>query len=58
METELQKRPSFDAPQEAEWHRMIAEAAFYNAQKRGFAEGHALEDWLAAEEEIRRAIAG
>jgi hypothetical protein len=29
--------------------RRIAEAAYYRAEKRGFASGYALEDWLAAE---------
>lgn len=32
--------------------RMIAEAAYYRAEKRGFAAGFELEDWLAAEREI------
>jgi hypothetical protein len=31
---------------------MIAEAAYYHAEHRGFESGHELEDWLAAEEEI------
>ena len=35
---------------------MIAEAAYYLAQKRGFRGEHSLEDWLAAEEQIRQAI--
>jgi len=30
----------------------IAEAAYFRAQQRGFAQGHALEDWVAAEKEI------
>jgi len=30
----------------------IAEAAYYRAEHRGFAPGHELEDWLAAQEEI------
>ncbi len=29
----------------------IAKAAYFRAQKRGFAPGHELEDWLAAEHE-------
>jgi len=33
----------------AQW---IAEAAYFRAQQRGFAQGHALEDWVAAEKEI------
>lgn len=31
---------------------MIAEAAYYRAEARGFEAGHELEDWLAAEREI------
>ena len=31
---------------------LIAEAAFYRAEKRGFAPGHEIEDWLAAESEV------
>lgn len=33
-------------------HKMIAEAAYFLAQRRGFAGGHAMEDWLQAEEQI------
>jgi hypothetical protein len=47
---------SFHPPQEPEWHRMIAEAAYYLAQKRGFHGKHALDDWLAAEQAVRDAI--
>ena len=32
--------------------RMIAVAAYYRAERRGFAPGRELEDWLAAEAEI------
>ncbi len=31
---------------------LIAERAYFKAQQRGFAPGHELEDWLAAEREI------
>jgi hypothetical protein len=31
---------------------MIAEAAYYCAEKRGFEPGHELEDWLEAEARI------
>jgi hypothetical protein len=34
--------------------RMIAEAAYYRAERRGFDPGHDLEDWLAAESEVDR----
>ncbi len=33
--------------------RMIAEAAYYRAKKRGFLPGYELDDWLTAEAEIR-----
>jgi hypothetical protein len=55
LSPETQRR-SFDSPQEPEWHRMIAEAAYYLAQKRGFTGGNALDDWLAAEQEMRQVI--
>ncbi len=35
-------------------HAMIAEAAYYCAQRRGFAPGHELEDWVQAEAQIAR----
>ena len=31
---------------------MIAEAAYYKAESRGFAPGHEMEDWLEAENDI------
>ena len=37
--------------------RMIAEAAYFRAQRRGFQGGNSTEDWLAAEAEIERALA-
>jgi len=38
-------------------HDMIAEAAYYRAQKRGFQNGDPIEDWLAAEAEIDEQMA-
>jgi hypothetical protein len=32
---------------------MIAEAAYYRAQSRGFEGDHRLEDWLVAEQQVR-----
>ena len=40
---------SFSPPAEADWHRMISEAAYYLAAKRNFAPGADLNDWLEAE---------
>jgi hypothetical protein len=37
-------------------HRLIAEAAYYRAEKRGFATGSELQDWLEAEAEIRQLL--
>jgi len=37
--------------------RMIAEAAYYRAELRGFEPGHDFEDWIEAEAEIDRLIA-
>lgn len=31
---------------------MVAEAAYFRAERRGFVPGHELEDWLAAESEV------
>jgi hypothetical protein len=31
---------------------LIAEAAYFRAEKRGFAPGHEAQDWLAAESEV------
>ena len=40
----------------AERRRMIAEAAYYLAERRGCEPGHDLEDWLAAEAEVDREL--
>jgi len=37
--------------------RMIAEAAYYRAQQRGFQRGDPQQDWLAAEVEIDQMLA-
>ncbi len=37
-----------------ERQRIIAENAYYRAERRGFEPGHEKEDWLAAEEEFER----
>ena len=43
-------RKSAVAPEER--YKMIAAAAYLRAERRGFASGHALDDWIAAEAEI------
>ena len=39
-----------------QWRMMVAEAAYYRAQRRGFRGGSAEQDWFEAEEEIRRSL--
>ena len=39
-------------------HAAIAEAAYYRAERRDFAPGHELEDWLAAEAQIEKRLVG
>jgi hypothetical protein len=36
--------------------QMIAEAAYFRAQRRGFQGGNAVDDWLAAEAEVEHAL--
>ena len=37
-------------------HRLIAEAAYYRAETRGFGVAGMLDDWLAAERELDRLL--
>lgn len=37
---------------------MVAQAAYFRAEKRGFAAGSELDDWLEAEREIARLLDG
>jgi DUF2934 family protein len=61
----MNARASFDplwfcAPfDESERRRsLISEAAYFRAERRQFAPGHELEDWLAAEIEIDQRLSG
>ena len=38
--------------------QMVAEAAYYGAMNRGFAPGHEVEDWTAAEREVEGMLHG
>lgn len=40
-----------------DWSAAIAERAYFKAERRGFAPGGELEDWLAAEREIAALLA-
>ncbi len=44
--------PRKTAAKAEEHQRQIAEAAYYIAERRGFAAGHELDDWLLAEIEV------
>jgi Protein of unknown function (DUF2934) len=39
----------------AERYKMMAEAAYFRAERRGFKPGHELDDWLWAEHEVNEA---
>ncbi|MGQ0579808.1 MAG: DUF2934 domain-containing protein [Betaproteobacteria bacterium] len=41
-----------------EWQDMVATAAYYRAQARGFDEGSPEDDWYEAEAELRAQLAG
>jgi hypothetical protein len=44
--------PVLDAPMPDDRRERIAVNAYFRAERRGFAGGHELDDWLAAEAEI------
>jgi hypothetical protein len=46
-----------EAVNEAARHELVAVAAYYRAERRGFAPGSELDDWLAAEAEFNSAPA-
>lgn len=50
------KQAKMKEAQSPERERMIAEAAYYHAQQRGFAAGCDLDDWLQAEREVSQFI--
>jgi hypothetical protein len=45
------------APSVVDWSAAIAERAYFKAERRGFAPGYELEDWLAAEREVAALLA-
>ncbi len=53
---DTKKAPGKVTPEER--YRMIAEAAYFRAQQRGFEGGDPAKDWLEAEAEIDRKLAG
>lgn len=47
----MQKSKKGDIDKE-KFHKMVAERAYCKAEKRGFIDGHEMDDWLEAESEI------
>jgi hypothetical protein len=45
-------------PSPEDVRKLISEAAYYRAKRRGFAPGHELEDWVQAEAEVRQRLNG
>lgn len=41
-----------------EVYRLIQESAYFKAKARGFAPGHEIQDWIEAEQEVRRRLEG
>jgi Protein of unknown function (DUF2934) len=52
------KAVSHPTPSPEEVRKLISEAAYYRAKRRGFAPGHELEDWVQAEAEVLQRLNG
>jgi hypothetical protein len=50
------QQPTKELPSAAELYEMIAEAAYYRAQKRGFTPGLEADDWVQAEAEVMERV--
>ena len=58
FEEEVAEQEKSDVPPTpAQLQQMVAVAAYYRALERGFEPGHELEDWLAAESELKELYA-
>lgn len=53
-----EKQPALRRYTDEERHGMIAEAAYYCAEERGFQGDLALDDWLRAEAEVDALLSG
>jgi Protein of unknown function (DUF2934) len=51
-------RAEHPSPSMAARHRAIAVAAYFRAERRGFAAGGELADWLAAERDVDQQMSG
>lgn len=48
----MEQVPNLRAITQEHRYQMIATAAYFLAEKRGFASGHEIQDWVAAESQI------
>ena len=55
-EAASERRGLSDGISAEQWRVMVAEAAYYRAERRGFRDGSPEQDWFEAEEEIRRSL--
>jgi hypothetical protein len=55
-DTKKPKPNGADEPNAKELYEMIAKAAYYRAEKRGFASGFEADDWAAAEAEVKQRL--
>lgn len=49
--------PTIKLSSGANFEAMVAEAAYYKAEQRGFAPGFEMDDWLQAERELASVLA-
>ena len=54
----MAKRTAAAAAAPADFESMIAEAAYFKAEQRGFTPGHEMTDWLTAEREVEALLTG
>jgi|HubBroStandDraft_5_1064220.scaffolds.fasta_scaffold520502_1 hypothetical protein len=45
--------PGLSPAAEDQWRLKVSEAAYYRAERRGFAPGYSIDDWLVAEAEVK-----
>lgn len=55
--TRLESKSGAEPPSGDILHEMIAEAAYFLAQRRAFAGNHAMEDWLEAQDQVNSMLA-
>ena len=53
-EGQSQQRTHIESIGPDKFRKLIAEHAYYKAEKRGFAAGREIDDWLEAEQEVNK----